>query len=210
MLSGQAAVGLPQDAATIAFRTSALSDISEIQGAQLPSAYASTPSPVRCPLRGPILAPWCPPAPALPILRGGGERGEAATSAVGGALQSGRDLLEAWVSRMSVGPRDEGGDLLAEGRRAEPVEGLPGRAEFQPHPCIDDGSRGAVGAQGRGPGGEGQLRRPCAHTFLCRLEDRELGLKPNDCRKSMRSRPICTSRGRVMRTSTPSFARSAP
>ena len=149
-------------------------------------------------------------SPSLTILRGGGERGEAATSAVGRALQSGRDLLEAWVSRMSVGPRDEEGDPLAEGRRAEPVEGLPGRAEFQPHPCIDDGSRGAVGAQGRGPGGEGQLRRPRAHTFWCRLEDRELGLKPNDCRKSMRSRSICTSRGRLMRTSTPSFARSAP
>ena len=48
---------------------------------------------------------------------------------------------------------------LANGaRRAEPVEGLPGRAAFQRDPCIDDGPGGAVGAQGEGAGGEAVLR----------------------------------------------------
>ena len=59
-------------------------------------------------------------------------------------------LLEAWASLKGVRPRDEEGNPPAGAGRAEPVEGLPGRAAFQRDPCIDNGPGGAVGAQRQG------------------------------------------------------------
>ena len=72
-------------------------------------------------------------------------------------------LLEAWASRKSVRAEGRRGGPTHGGRRAEPVEGLPGGAAFQRDPCIDDGPGGAVGAQGAGAGGEAVLRGPRAH-----------------------------------------------
>ena len=72
-------------------------------------------------------------------------------------------LLEAWASRKSVQAEGRRGGPVCGAGRAEPVEGLPGRAAFQRDPCIDDGPGGAVGAQGAGAGGEAVLRRPRAH-----------------------------------------------
>ena len=82
---------------------------------------------------------------------------------VGGALQRGRDPAGG-VGLPQERPAEGRGEGPACGaRRAEPVEGLPGRAAFQRDPCIDDGPGGAVGAQGEGTGGEAVLRWPRAH-----------------------------------------------
>ena len=69
-------------------------------------------------------------------------------------------LLEAWASLKCVPAEGRGGGPACGGRRAEPVEELPGRAAFQRDPCIDDGPGGAVGAQGARAGGEAGLRGP--------------------------------------------------
>ena len=71
-------------------------------------------------------------------------------------------LLEAWASLKSVRPRDEERDPPAGARRAEPVEGLPGRAAFQRDPCIDDGPRRRCWrARGKG------RRRSCPSPATC-------------------------------------------
>ena len=68
-----------------------------------------------------------------------------------------------WLPRPERPAEGRGEGPACGGRRAEPMEGLPGRAAFQRDPCIDDGPGGAVGAQGARAGGEAVLRRPRAH-----------------------------------------------